>query len=71
MLVRSGFPLIDRLKREGQISAEALLRLGTHFAEGVASERRFGVDLLQFVANRNSRNKIGEEARYALRAEGV
>lgn len=69
-LVRAGFPLVDRLKKESQVTAEALLRLGSHFAEGVASERRFGVDLLQFIADRHPRQKAGEEARIVLRVEG-
>ena len=33
-------------------------------------ERRFGVDLLQFVADKHGRQKAGEEARMVLRAEG-
>lgn len=69
-LVRAGFPLVDRLKKETQLTAEALLRLGSHFAEGVATERRFGVDLLQFVADRHGKQRAGEEARTVLRVEG-
>ncbi|MBX3461942.1 MAG: hypothetical protein KF830_02140 [Planctomycetes bacterium] len=68
-LVRSGFPLAERLRRESAISPEALLRVGSHFAEAVGEERRFGTELLQHLALRK-KGRAGDEARVALRAVG-
>lgn len=68
-LVRSGFPLVDRLRKESALSPEALLRIGSHFADTVGPERRFGTELLQHLAGR-TKGRAGEEARVALRAAG-
>ena len=70
-LVRDGFGLIERLKKESQLAPEALLRVGRHFADGVQVERRFGADLLEYVASKHSRARAGEEARLIMRAEGL
>lgn len=69
VLLRDGFPLFDRLKKETSLQPEHLLRLATHFSEAVGPERRFGAELLQHLAARN-KGRAGEEARYALRAAG-
>lgn len=69
-LVRGGFPVLDRLKKESMIPPEAMLRVGTHFAESVGPERRFGTEMLQHLANRN-KGRAAEEARLVLRAEGL
>ncbi|MEZ5964908.1 MAG: hypothetical protein R3F56_13795 [Planctomycetota bacterium] len=70
-LVREGFPLAERLKKEALLLPEHLVRLGSHFAEAVGSERRFGAELLQFVAAKHPRVKAGEQARMVLRAENL
>ena len=70
-LVRDGFPLAERLKKEGQLSPDDLFRVGRHFASGVAQERRFGGELLHHVADKHARRKVGEEAKLTLRAEGL
>lgn len=70
-LVRDGFPLAERLKKEALLLPEHLVRLGSHFAEGVGSERRFGADLLQYVVGKHPRLKAGEQARLVLRAENL
>ena len=46
-----------------------MLRIGTHFAEAVGTERRFGTELLRHLATR-TKGRAGEEARYALRSVG-
>lgn len=69
-LVRQGFPLMERLRRESSVTPEALLHIATHFAHAVGEERRFGTELLKHLATRN-KGRAGEEARYALRAAGV
>ncbi|MBL9076683.1 MAG: HEAT repeat domain-containing protein [Planctomycetes bacterium] len=68
-LVRAGFPLAERLRKESAVTPEALLRVATHFAEAVGVERRFGTELLQFLATRK-KGRTGDEARVALRAVG-
>lgn len=68
-LVRDGFPLFDRLRKENAVTPELLLRLATHFAASVGAERRFGTDLLQHLATR-TRGRAGDEAKVALRAVG-
>jgi len=68
-LLREGFPLLDRLKKDASLPPEQQLRLGAYFAETVGSERRFGQELLQHLASRH-KGRTGEEARHALRAVG-
>lgn len=68
-LVRSGFPLAERLRKEAAVTPEAMLRVATHFAEAVGDERRFGTELLQYLAGR-TKGRAGDEARVALRAVG-
>lgn len=68
-LVRDGFPLFERLRKENSATPELLLRIATHFSNGVGAERRFGTDLLQHLATR-TRGRAGDEAKVALRAVG-
>lgn len=70
-LLRDNFPLADRLKKDPQVVAEHLLRVGSHFAEGVGPERRLGAELLQFVATKHAKQKAGEQAKVVLRAENL
>ncbi|MCA8941066.1 MAG: hypothetical protein KDB80_00785, partial [Planctomycetes bacterium] len=70
-LVRDSFPVFDRLRKESTVLPESLLRMGRHFSAGVGNERRFGTDLLQFVAEKHSKQRAGEEAKLALRVGGV
>ncbi|MBM4061460.1 MAG: hypothetical protein FJ265_10265 [Planctomycetes bacterium] len=69
-LVRSGFPLGDRLRKETSLQPEALLRVATHFGSAVGPERRFGTELLRHLATR-TKGRAGAEARVALRAAGM
>lgn len=68
-LVRSGFPLAERLRKESAVTPEAMLHVASHFAEAVGVERRFGTDLLQYLAARK-KGRAGDEARVVLRAVG-
>lgn len=68
-LVRAGFPVVERLRKESAVTPEAMLRVATHFVNGVGSERKFGTELLQHLAGR-SKGRAGDEARVALRAVG-
>jgi HEAT repeat protein len=70
VLIRAGFPLFDRLKRESAIKPEMLLRVATYFTQAVGAERRFGTELLQHLANR-TKGRAGDEARLVLRTAGM
>ncbi len=70
-LIRDGFPLLDRLKKEAMLQPEHLVRVGSHFAESVGSERRVGGELLQYVVTKHPRLKAGEHAKLVLRAENL
>lgn len=69
LLVRDGFPLAARLRKEASVTSEDLLRIASHFARGVGAERRFGTDVLQYLATR-TKGQAGDEARLALRSVG-
>ncbi|MDA0373118.1 MAG: HEAT repeat domain-containing protein [Planctomycetota bacterium] len=71
LLIREGFPLLQRLKKETMLAPEDLFALGEHFAEAGGEERRFGAALLLHLAEKHPRRKAGEEARSVLRAEGL
>jgi hypothetical protein len=68
-LLRDGFALFDRLKKENSLEPDQVLRLATYFAETVGPERRFGQELLQHLAARN-KGRAGDEARHVLRTVG-
>ncbi|MFT4512426.1 MAG: HEAT repeat protein [Planctomycetota bacterium] len=70
VLIRAGFPLFDRLKRESAIKPEMLLRVATYFTQAVGAERRFGTEMLQYLANR-TKGRAGDEARLVLRTAGM
>ncbi|MFO1052895.1 MAG: HEAT repeat domain-containing protein [Planctomycetota bacterium] len=70
LLIREGFPMLERVRKESAVTPEAMLRIGQHFCGGVGEERRLGVDLLAYVAQKFGKRRAGEEAKVALRAEG-
>lgn len=70
VLIRNGFPLFDRMKRESAVKPEMMLRVATHFASQVGAERRFGTEMLQHLAQR-TKGRAGDEARLALRGAGL
>ena len=70
VLIRNGFPLFERLRRESAVKPEMLLRVATHFATAVGAERRFGTELLQHLAQR-TKGRAGDEARLALRTASM
>lgn len=67
MLVREGFPLLPRLTKEPSIDNDQLLRIGMHLSRSGGPERRFGGELLEYVATR-TKGRASEDARYALRS---
>lgn len=69
-LLRHGFPLATRLRKESVVTPEALLRVATHFTSAVGPERRFAAEILQHLATK-TKGRTGEEARVALRTVGA
>ncbi len=70
-LVRSDFPVFERLKKESMLQPEDLLRVGRHFNASIGPEQRFGTDILVYVAQKHAKAKAGEEARLMIRTEGL
>ncbi|MFY9344139.1 MAG: HEAT repeat domain-containing protein [Planctomycetota bacterium] len=68
-LVRSGFPVFDRLRKETSVTADLMLRIATHFAPAVGPERKLATELLRHLATR-TKGRAGDEAKIALRAVG-
>lgn len=63
----SAYPLFEALKKEKSLAPEELFALGFAFAERSGHERNLGTDLLQHVASRFPRNKIGKSAKNKLK----
>jgi HEAT repeat protein len=70
-LVREGFPVYDRLRKESMVKPEMLLRIAEHFADGVGSDRRFGTELLHHIAQKHGKKRVGEEAHALLRGASL
>ncbi|MCA8956658.1 MAG: hypothetical protein KDC87_11345 [Planctomycetes bacterium] len=70
-LVRDGFPVFERLKKETMLQPDDLLRVGRHFSAGIGPEQRLGADMLMHVAKKHPKAKAGEEARLMIRTEGL
>ena len=68
-LLRDGFPLLERIKKDSSLPAEQQLKLGSYFAQTVGSDRRFGQDLLAHLHKRH-KGRIGDEVKLAMRAAG-
>lgn len=68
-LLRGGFPVLERLRKESAVTPELLLRVATHFTSAVGPERRFATELLQHLAAR-TKGRASDEARVVLRAVG-
>lgn len=63
----SAFPVLESLKREKALEPEDLFYLGFHFAEGATPERSLGQEILEFLAARSPRSKIGKSAKNKLK----
>jgi hypothetical protein len=69
VLLRDGFPLLDRIKKDASLPPEQQLKLASYFAQTVGSDRRFGQELLAHLSKRH-KGRIGEEVKLAIRAAG-
>jgi hypothetical protein len=63
----SAFPLLETLKKEKSLEPEDLFYVGFRFAEGPAQERSLGEELLEFLADRYPRTKVGKSAKNKLK----
>jgi hypothetical protein len=67
----SAFPVLDALKKEKTLEPEDLFYVGFRFAEGGIEARSLGEDILEFVADRHGRTKVGKSAKNKLKLLGV
>jgi hypothetical protein len=70
-LAASAFPLGDRLRRERALDAEDLHGIAFALAEGRSEERSVARELLEFLANKHGRTKVGKAAKNKLKLLGV
>ncbi|MGH7795529.1 MAG: HEAT repeat domain-containing protein [Candidatus Binatia bacterium] len=66
----SAYPLFETLKKEKSLAPEDLFALGFSLAERAGQERGLGIDLLEHIAEKFPRNKIGKSAKNKLRLAG-
>ncbi|HEV8719725.1 MAG TPA: HEAT repeat domain-containing protein [Candidatus Binatia bacterium] len=67
----SAYPVFEALKKEKSLAPEDLFALGFGLAERTGQERGLGIDLLEHVAEKFPRNKIGKSAKNKLKLAGV
>jgi hypothetical protein len=66
-LASSTFPLAERLRKERVLDPEELFYVGFNLAEGDSEERAVARELLQVLASKYGRSKVGKAARNKLR----
>ena len=66
-LARSPFPTADRLRKERALTPEEQFYVGFNFAEGGTEEKAVACDLLEHLASKHGRTKIGKAAKNKLR----
>jgi hypothetical protein len=63
----SAYPVFETLKKEKSLAPEELFALGFTLVERPGQERGLGIDLLEHVAGKFPRNKIGKSAKNKLK----
>lgn len=63
----SAFPVLDALKKEKALEPEDLFYVGFRFAEGLSEARTLGEDILELLAERYPRTKVGKSAKNKLK----
>jgi HEAT repeat protein len=63
----SAYPLFEALRKEKSLAPEEVFSLGFSFAERPGDERTLGKDLLEHIAGRFPRNKVGKSAKNKLK----
>lgn len=64
---KSTYPLFEALKKEKSLAPEELFAVGFNLAERSGEERNLGQELLEHVAAKFPRNKVGKNARNKLK----
>jgi len=67
----SAYPVFETLRKEKSLMPEDLFALGFSLVERTGQERGLGVDLLEHVAEKFPRNKIGKNAKNKLKLIGA
>jgi len=63
----SAFPVFETLKKEKGLEPEDLFYLGFRFVEGASEARSLGEDVLEFLAEKYPRAKVGKNAKNKLK----
>jgi hypothetical protein len=63
----SAYPLFEALRKEKSLDPEDVFSLAFNFAERPGDERSLGRDLLEHIASKFPRNKIGKSAKNKLK----
>jgi HEAT repeat protein len=63
----SAYPVFETLRKEKSIAPEDLFALGFSLVERPGQERGLGIDLLEHIAEKFPRNKIGKSAKNKLK----
>jgi len=66
----SAYPVFETLRKEKNLAPEELFALGFSLVERTGPERGLGIDLLEHVAAKFPRNKIGKNAKNKLKLIG-
>ena len=64
---RDDFPLFETLKKQSWLDLECLFYVGFHFAEQDAKARKIAFELLEHVAKKAGRNKLGQAAKQKIK----
>jgi HEAT repeat protein len=67
----SAYPVFETLKKEKGLAPEDLFALGFSLVERAGQERGLGVDLLEHIAEKFPRNKVGKNAKNKLKLAGT
>jgi HEAT repeat protein len=67
----SAFPVFEAIRKERSLAPEDLFSLGFSLAERAGQERGLGIDLLEHVAEKFPRNKVGKNAKNKLKLVAV
>ena len=67
----SAYPVFDTLRKDKSLAPDDLFALGFSLIERGGQERGLGVDLLEHVAEKFPRNKIGKNAKNKLKLAGI
>jgi HEAT repeat protein len=67
----SAYPVFETLRKEKSLTPDELFALGFSLVERTGQERGLGIDLLEYVAEKFPRNKIGKNAKNKLKLIGA